>query len=76
MFTALRRLCNGFSPLFLPFRGSRFINGKKIHLHPYTHKGKEAKASFCLFWRFKFTRSSAGCCLRNAVRVPRGAPFG
>ena len=38
MFTALRRLCNGFSPLFLPFRGSRFINGKKIHLHPYAYK--------------------------------------
>ena len=45
-----RRTGGGFSPLFLPFRGSRFINGKKIHLHPYAHKGKKEKASFFLFF--------------------------
>ena len=51
------RLCRaggGFSPLFLPFRGSRFINGKKIHLHPYTYNGKTAKTWFCRFFVFVF----------------------
>ncbi|HIX50287.1 MAG TPA: hypothetical protein H9851_03285 [Candidatus Borkfalkia faecavium] len=51
-----RRTGGGFSPLFLPFRGSRLINGKKIHLHPYTYKGKKEKASFFLFFVFVLNR--------------------
>ncbi len=35
------------SPVY--FQGSRLKNARRIHLHPYAHKGKEAKASFCLF---------------------------
>ena len=49
-----RHTGGGFSPLFLPFRGSRLINGKKIHLHPYAHKGNEAKMRFCLVLRICF----------------------
>ena len=65
----LRRTGGGFSPLFLPFRGSRSINGKKIHLHPYTHKGKKEKVSFFLF--FVFVRSDG-----EFVTAPRGEARG
>ena len=44
-----RHTGGGFSPLRRAFQGSRLKNARRIHLHPYAHKGKEAKASFCLF---------------------------
>ena len=46
-----RRAGGGFSPLRRAFHGSRLKNARRIHLHPYAHKGKKEKASFFLFLR-------------------------
>ena len=46
----LRAVLAAVSPLCgAIFRSTPFIKLRRIHLHPYAHKGKKEKASFFLF---------------------------
>ena len=77
-----RRAGGGFSPLRRAVRGSPFFYARRIHLHPYAHKGKEAKMRFCLvlsLFGIKMPRLHLSCKSRryaaNGVRGRKSVVF-
>ena len=58
------------SPVY--FQGTPFIKSRRIHPHPYAHKGKKEKASFFLFY-ISFQKSSGSPTCHPEERSDEGS---